>query len=148
MSPYVCSVSQMTSKCGKNKDVAHEPQVSVSLMFLLHFGVLCDLLLNIPTATWNLFVLYNEQKGKMTNLPRFSWLFDYLWQFRCFSNHKRYFSSLLLVSFFIFFVYSSPKRFSTPSLAKRRIMAKKIAKLRVSRCDDTRWQLLWRFLAV
>ena len=62
----------MTSKCGKNKEVAHEPQASVSLnqMFLPHFDVLCDLLLNRPTATWNLFVLYNEQKGKMTNLPR------------------------------------------------------------------------------
>ena len=26
--------AQMTSKCGKNKKVAHEPQASVSLMFL------------------------------------------------------------------------------------------------------------------
>ena len=37
--------SQMTSKCGKNK--------KVSLMFLLHFDVICDLLLNRRTATWN-----------------------------------------------------------------------------------------------
>ena len=36
--------SQMTSKCGKNKKVAHEAQPSVSLMFLPHFDVLCDLL--------------------------------------------------------------------------------------------------------
>ena len=43
--------SQMTSKCGKNKEVAHEPQASVSVMFLPHFDVLCDLLLNRPTAT-------------------------------------------------------------------------------------------------
>ena len=120
--------SQLTSKCSKIKEVAHEPQVSVSLMFLPHFGVLCDLLLDRPTATWNLFVLYNEQKGKMTNLPRISWLSDDLCQFRCFSNHKRYFSSLLPVFFFIFLVYSSPKRFSTPSHAKRRIIAKKICK--------------------
>ena len=35
--------SQMTSKCGKNKKVAHEAQPSVSLMFLPHFDVLCDL---------------------------------------------------------------------------------------------------------
>ena len=56
--------SQMTSKCGKNKEVAHEPQASVILMFLPHFDVLCDLLLNRPTATWNLFVLYNDQKRK------------------------------------------------------------------------------------
>ena len=53
--------SQMTSKCGKNKKVAHEVQPSVSLMFLPHFDVLCDLLLNRRTATRNLFVLYNKE---------------------------------------------------------------------------------------
>ena len=36
--------SQRTSKCGKNKKVAHEARPSVSLMFLPHFDVLCDLL--------------------------------------------------------------------------------------------------------
>ena len=56
--------SQMTSKCGKNNEVAYEPQASVSLMLLPHFDVLCHLLLNRPTATWNLFVLYNDQKIK------------------------------------------------------------------------------------
>ena len=63
----VSNRSQMTSKCGKNKEVAHEPQASVSLMFLPHFDVCCDLLLNRPTATWNLFVLYNDQKRKKTD---------------------------------------------------------------------------------
>ena len=53
--------SQMTSKCGKNKKVAHKAQLSVSLMFLPHFDVLCDLLLNRHTATWDLFVLYNKE---------------------------------------------------------------------------------------
>ena len=57
----------MTSKCGGNKEVTHEPQASVSLMFLPHFDVFCDLLLNRPTATWNLFVLYNDQKRKETD---------------------------------------------------------------------------------
>ena len=52
----------MTSKCGKNKKVAHEAQPSVSLMFLRHFDVLCDLLVNRCTAKWNLFVLYNKEK--------------------------------------------------------------------------------------
>ena len=47
------AVRLMTSKCGKNKKVA--------LMFLPHFDVLCDLLLNRRTATWNLFVLYNKK---------------------------------------------------------------------------------------
>ena len=34
---------------------------SVSLMFLPHFDVLCDLLLNRRAATWNLFVLNNKE---------------------------------------------------------------------------------------
>ena len=61
--------SQMKSKCGKNKKVAHEAQCvqSVSLMFLPHFDILCDLLLNRRTATWNLFVLYNKEFKKSFN---------------------------------------------------------------------------------
>ena len=39
-------------------------RASASLMLLPHFDVLCDLLLNRPMATWNLFVLYNDQKRK------------------------------------------------------------------------------------
>ena len=57
----------MTSKCGKNKKVAHEVQPSVSLMFLPHFDILCDLLLNRRVATWNLFVLYNKEFKKSLN---------------------------------------------------------------------------------
>ena len=45
----------------KETKVAHEAQPSVSLMFLPHFDVLCDLLLSRRTATWNLFVLYNNK---------------------------------------------------------------------------------------
>ena len=41
--------------------MAHEVQPSVLLMFLPHFDVLCDLLLNRRTATWNLFVLYDKE---------------------------------------------------------------------------------------
>ena len=55
------------SKCGKNIEVAHEPQASVSLVFLTYFEVFCDLLPNRPTATWNLFVLYDDQKRKKTD---------------------------------------------------------------------------------
>ena len=57
--------SQMTSKRGKNKKVAQTAQPSVSLMFLPHFNVLRDLLLNRRTATWNLFVLYNKEFEKV-----------------------------------------------------------------------------------
>ena len=42
------------------KKVAHESQASVSVMFLPHFGVFCDPLLNRTTATWNPFPLFNE----------------------------------------------------------------------------------------
>ena len=59
--------SQMTSKCGKNKKVALAAQPSVSLMFLPHFDVLCGLLLNRRTATWNLFVLYKKELKKSFN---------------------------------------------------------------------------------
>ena len=34
----------------------------MSLKFLPHFAVFCDLLLNRRTATWNLFVLYDNEK--------------------------------------------------------------------------------------
>ena len=37
----------MTSKCGKNEKVAHEAHPNVSLTFLPHFDVLCDLLGNL-----------------------------------------------------------------------------------------------------
>ena len=56
--------SQITPKCGRNRKVAHEAQPSVSLMFLPNFDVLCDLLLNRRTTTWNLFVLYNKELKK------------------------------------------------------------------------------------
>lgn len=35
---------------------------SMSLIFLSHFYIFCDLLLNRLTVTWNLFVLYDEKK--------------------------------------------------------------------------------------
>ena len=51
----------MMSKCGKNKKVAHKAQPRVSLMFLPHLDVLCDLLLNRRTVTGNQFVSYNKE---------------------------------------------------------------------------------------
>ena len=41
----------LTSKCGKNKKVANEVQLIVSLMFLIHHDFLRDLLLYRLTAT-------------------------------------------------------------------------------------------------
>ena len=54
--------------------VEHESQESVSSMFLPHFDVFCDSLLNRLTATWNIFVLWIEEKKINTNLPRTAWL--------------------------------------------------------------------------
>ena len=59
--------SQMTSKCGKHKKMAHGAQQS--LMFLPHFDVLCDLLLNRRTAAWNQFVLYNKKLKYTEKMP-------------------------------------------------------------------------------
>ena len=36
-----------------------------TFLFLPHFDVICDLLLNRRTATWNLFVLYNKELKKV-----------------------------------------------------------------------------------
>ena len=44
------------SKCGKNKKKAHSATPRMLPMFLPHVDVICDLLLNRYTATWNLFV--------------------------------------------------------------------------------------------
>ena len=45
--------SQIMSKCGKNKKVAHKEKAEcvTDLIFLPHFDMLCDLLLNRCKAT-------------------------------------------------------------------------------------------------
>ena len=106
--------SQMRSKCGKNKEVAHEPQASVSLMFLPHFDVLCDLLLNRPTATGNLFVYTMIRKE---NRPTQTCLVSLDCYVRGFVLVKAFFKfqTLFFFSassfFFIVFVYSFSEKF-------------------------------------
>ena len=59
----------MTSKCGKNKKVAHEAIAECAFfLFLPHFDVIYDLLLNRRTPKWNLFVLYNSETNYYTKL--------------------------------------------------------------------------------
>ena len=48
--------SQRTSKCGKNISDALGCASCATSLFLPHFDVICDPLLNRRTATWNLFV--------------------------------------------------------------------------------------------
>ena len=50
--------SQRTSKCGKNTSDTLGCASCATFLFLPHFDVICDLLLNRRTATWNLFVKY------------------------------------------------------------------------------------------
>ena len=59
----------MTSKCGKNKEVAHEPQASVSLMFWPHFW---RLLWSITEQTHGnmesiCFIQWSEKKKTYTH---------------------------------------------------------------------------------
>ena len=58
MLTYVCSV--INHKIRQNvirTTVTHSPDGScVTFLFLPHFDVICDLLLNKRTTTWNLFV--------------------------------------------------------------------------------------------
>ena len=50
------NISQRTSKCGENISVTLGCASCATFLFLPHFDVICDLLLNRRTATWNLFV--------------------------------------------------------------------------------------------
>ena len=47
--------SQKTSKFDKNISDTLSYRLMCHFLFLPHFGVICDLLLNRRTATWNLF---------------------------------------------------------------------------------------------
>ena len=50
--------SLLRLKCGENKKGAHKAQMSVSLMFLSHFDVVCDLLVNRPRHwSWRIYLL-------------------------------------------------------------------------------------------
>ena len=51
------------------------------LLFLPHFDVICDLLLNRRTATWNLFVLYNKELKDTGKKP-------FYFKFRHFERHE------------------------------------------------------------
>ena len=58
MLPWVCSVIYHRGRQNVVKtSVSHSPADCVPLhCFFPHFEVICDLLLNRPLATWNLFV--------------------------------------------------------------------------------------------
>ena len=59
-----------TSKCGKNISDTLGYASCVTFLFLPHFDVTCDLLLNRRTATWNLFVKYKPLKAVFITFSR------------------------------------------------------------------------------
>ena len=62
---YLSNKSQRTSKRGKN--ISDTLGCALCATFLLpYFDVICDLLLNRRTATWNLFVKSFRFRGKRT----------------------------------------------------------------------------------
>ena len=60
MLPWVCSVIDHRGRQNVVRtSVTHSAIASCATFFFLpHFGVICDLLLNRRTGTWNLFVKY------------------------------------------------------------------------------------------
>ena len=50
--------AQMTSRCGKNKEVCYEPQASSVTDVLTAFDVLCALSEYTRAAKWNLFIFH------------------------------------------------------------------------------------------
>ena len=63
--PCVCSlIDHRGCQNVIRTSVAHLAAPRVPLMFLSHFDILCDLLLNRHMATWNLFVRYTYEYCK------------------------------------------------------------------------------------
>ena len=63
MLPRVCSVVDHRGRQNMVRTSLTHSAVALraTFLFLRHFDVICDLLLNRRTATWNLFVLYNNE---------------------------------------------------------------------------------------
>ena len=55
--------SQRTSKCGKNISDTLGCASCATFLFLPHFDVICDLLLNRRTAAWNLLNRSNDMQA-------------------------------------------------------------------------------------
>ena len=114
------------------KKVAPELQGSVSLMFLPHFDIFCDLSPNRPRSTWNLFVLYRMirtvlQLIHIVHVPAlYRRLFkDFLW-FRHFLSPKCYFCRRLFFSALSYLYTVSLKSFSASSPAQ---LSRKMVKM-------------------
>ena len=82
MLPCVCSVIDHRGRQNVVRtSVTHSDAPRVPLfLFLPHFDIICDLLLNRRTATWNLFIkliLERRQKGILSSAQGFSLFISY-----------------------------------------------------------------------
>lgn len=60
--------SEKMSKCGKNNSDSHSViALCTTCLFLLHFDIICDLLLNSCTARWNIYLLNSQRNTYLTN---------------------------------------------------------------------------------
>ena len=70
MSPWVCAVIDHRRHQNLVKSDILSYAQSATFFFLPHFEVICDLLLNRPTQTWNLIVNYTQTSSQEQS----SWL--------------------------------------------------------------------------
>ena len=84
--------SQKTSRGGKNIIDILGYASCATFLFFPHFDVICDLLLNRSTATWNLFVncwlFYSQPTFRSKNCRVDAWELNFEWEhlFRTFSD--------------------------------------------------------------
>ena len=62
--------SQKTSKCCKNISDTLGYASCATFLLLPHFDVICDLLLNRRTATWNLNIFMQDHEARASDLNR------------------------------------------------------------------------------
>ena len=74
-------------------------------LFLPHFDVICDLLLNWHTATWNLFVKYKRWKEKFI-LVR--WKIDIIYSLWTSGHNAGHLNPLFFFTPLVFFSHLSP----------------------------------------
>jgi len=109
-------IMRMMSKCGKIKKVAHKPLDECVTDVPTMFSHLLYLLLNICTATWNLFVLYNTEVKRFITVTSFMHLSSNSSQIATNQNEHRinhileiYILRLGFARFFFFFFYGNLK---------------------------------------
>ena len=82
--------SQRTSKCGKSISDTISCATCATFLFLPHFDVLCDLLLNRCSVTWNLYVKQCIPDSLLTCMIQWLQSLKYCLWFVCFYFFSSY----------------------------------------------------------